>query len=229
MYRSGDLVRWGSDGTVVFLGRTDHQVKVRGYRVELGEVESALSQHPQVRHAVALVREEEAGDKQLVAYVSVEPPAGVDEPVDGPGLRRFTGQLLPDYMVPSVIMLVERFPLNANGKVDRALLPAPVAPTTDAVAPRTPAEETVALIFAGLLGRETVGVHDNFFELGGHSLLVMRLAGQVRDAFGVEVPLRAYFESPTVAALALRVVQAQAELVDDDELYDILAELEEQE
>nr|WP_082534630.1 non-ribosomal peptide synthetase [Nonomuraea pusilla] len=220
LYRTGDLVRWLADGSLEFVGRTDHQVKIRGYRVELGEIESALAQHPAVRHAVAMVREDRPGDKTLVAYVTTQGD------VDAAGLRSFAAQLLPAYMVPSVITLVERFPLNANGKVDRAALPAPRQDESRVVAARTPVEERLVALVGEVLGVPVLGVHDGFFDLGGHSLLVMRLASLVREELGVDLPLRVYFESPTVAELALRVVQAQAERMGEDELERLLAELE---
>ncbi|WP_067176323.1 non-ribosomal peptide synthetase [Microtetraspora niveoalba] len=224
LYRTGDLVRYLPDGSLEFIGRTDHQVKIRGYRVELGEIESALGRHPGVRHAVAMVREDRPGDKNLVAYVTTQ--LSQDEEVDGTTLRRFLAHTLPAYMVPSAIVMLDRFPLNANGKVDRARLPAPVLDGQDVVAPRTPVEESLHTMVTDVLGGAAIGVHDGFFDVGGHSLLVMRLASRVREEFGVELPLRAYFEAPTVAQLALRVVQAQAEQVDADELERLLAELE---
>ncbi|MBV9108252.1 MAG: AMP-binding protein, partial [Gemmatimonadetes bacterium] len=201
MYRSGDRVRWRADGVLEFVGRLDFQVKIRGFRIEPGEVEAALRAHPAVRDAVALVREDAQG-RRLVAYVLAEA-----EGVTAAEMRTYLKSRLPEYMVPSPVMVMDAFPLNANGKVDRRALPEPeLGPDEkDIVAPRTQAEELLAGIFAELLGAARVGIDDDFFALGGHSLLATRLISRVRHAFGVEVPLRALFEAPTVAALAARI------------------------
>ncbi|HEX7240243.1 MAG TPA: amino acid adenylation domain-containing protein, partial [Longimicrobiaceae bacterium] len=204
MYRTGDRARWRADATLECLGRTDEQVKVRGFRIEPGEVEAALEAHPSVRAAVVVAQggASGAGDRRLVGYV-VAAEGGAASPA---ALREHLRARLPEYMVPSALVVLERFPLTPNGKLDRKALPAP-EPDGDAggVEPRTPTEEVVAGIFAGVLGAERVGVHDNFFELGGHSLLATRAVSRVRQVFGVEVPLRALFEGPTVAELAGRV------------------------
>ena len=203
LYRTGDRVRWLADGAIEFLGRSDHQVKIRGFRIELGEIEAAIGRHESVREVVVLVREEQVGDKRLVAYVV---PAHQVTPSIGE-LRRHLQQILPDYMVPSAFVLLEAFPLKSNGKLDRAALPAPdrARPDLDEafVGPRSPQEQILADIWAQTLGVERLGVHDNFFELGGHSLLATRLMARQRDAFNVDVPLAALFESPTVAGQAI--------------------------
>ncbi|HEX8353070.1 MAG TPA: amino acid adenylation domain-containing protein, partial [Pyrinomonadaceae bacterium] len=201
MYRTGDLVRWRVEGELEFLGRADQQVKVRGYRIELGEVESALARHEGVRQAAAAVREDAPGDKRLVAYVVARPP------VPGAGeLRAHLQELLPPYMLPSAFVFLAALPLSPNGKLDRRALPAPEATRADSaqeyVAPRTPAEEKLAGIWADVLGVERVGVNDNFFELGGHSLLGAQLISHTLEAFGVELPLKTVFAAPTVAELA---------------------------
>jgi amino acid adenylation domain-containing protein len=202
LYRTGDRVRWLADGNLVFLGRIDHQVKLRGYRIETGEVEAALTAVPGVRDACVMVREDVPGDRRLVAYVAAD-EAGVG---GAAGLRARLGAELPEYMVPGAFVLLEALPLNAHGKLDRRALPAPAHAADDVyAAPRTPAEEVLAGIWASVLGVERVGVADNFFELGGHSLLATRVVSRVRDAFGVELPLRALFEAPSVAGLAARV------------------------
>jgi amino acid adenylation domain-containing protein len=208
LYRTGDLARYLPDGNVEFLGRADEQVKVRGYRIELGEIESALARHEQVRAAVVTARDDAGGaGKRLVAYV-------VPEGEHAPGaaeLRVYLRERLPEYMVPSAFVTLEAFPITPNGKVDRKALPEPdLAPTAAYVAPRTPVEELVCGLFSQVLGVERVGVEDNFFELGGHSLLATQLVSRVREAFGVELPLRELFEEPAPSALARAVEAALA-------------------
>ncbi|HEX2189552.1 MAG TPA: amino acid adenylation domain-containing protein, partial [Longimicrobiaceae bacterium] len=198
MYRSGDRVRWLATGELEYLGRIDAQVKVRGFRIEPGEVEAALRGHAAVRDAVVVVRAEE---QRLAAYVVPEAGAGVS----AAELRAHLAGRLPEYMVPGAFVLLEALPLTVSGKVDRWALPAPGRQTEHHVAPRTAAEEVLAGIWAEVLRLERVGVEQSFFELGGHSLLAMRVVSRVREAFGVELPLRALFEAPTVAALAGRI------------------------
>ena len=204
LYRSGDLCRWLADGTVEFMGRTDFQVKVRGFRVEPGEVEARLAEHPAVREAVVLAREDGAGGRRLVAYY-VAPEA-----LSTRTLRAFLAERLPDHMVPAAYVWLERLPLTPNGKLDRAALPAPGAVEGEEhEAPRTPMEELLAEIWAEVLGTERVGAGDGFFELGGHSLLAVRLLSRVRQVLGVEVPLRTVFEHPTLAGMAAQVEAAR--------------------
>jgi amino acid adenylation domain-containing protein len=215
LYRTGDLVRQLADGTVQFLGRIDHQVKIRGFRIELGEIEAALARLPGVREAVVLAREDETGDKRLVAYV-----ASATEPAPSPeDLRAALRRSLPEAMVPADVVILESLPLNANGKVDRRALariaPVSVRSTARFTAPQGPVEEVLAQIWSEVLGAGRraeengqvgrVGAHDDFFTLGGHSLLATQVMSRVRDAFGVELPLRTFFEAPTVAALAARI------------------------
>jgi amino acid adenylation domain-containing protein len=217
MYKTGDLARYRPDGNIEFLGRADHQVKIRGFRIELGEIEAALGQHPAVREAVVMAREDAAGDpsasllteKRLVAYVVAEReplPTTTD-------LRNFLKEKLPEYMVPAVFVLLDALPLMPNGKIDRRALPAPdrSRPELDGafVAPRTPTEELLAEIWAQLLNIERVGIHDNFFDLGGHSLLATQLVSRMRESFQVEIPLRRLFEVPTVAGLAESIEAAR--------------------
>ncbi len=204
LYRTGDRARWLADGTVEFLGRVDFQVKLRGHRIELGEVETALREQPSVREAVALVREYGPGDQRLVAYVVAS------ESVDGAELRSALKTRLPEPMVPAAVVVLPAFPLTPSGKVDRKALPLPgVAPRSEGfVAPRTEAERRLAELWTRTLGVERVGVTDSFFELGGHSLLATQLVSRVRGTFGVELPLRAVFEAPTLEALARRVEEA---------------------
>jgi amino acid adenylation domain-containing protein len=199
LYRTGDLGRWRSDGNLEYLGRLDHQVKVRGHRVELGEIETALVAHPSVRDAVVVAQDDQSGDKRLAAYV-----VGEDGAPEASVLRGYLKRSLPEYMLPASFVFLESFPLMPNGKVDRRALPVPnERPEVGAyVAPRTPSEEVLAGIWAEVLKVERVGVADNFFELGGHSLLATRVMARTREAFGLELPLRTLFGAPTIAELA---------------------------
>jgi amino acid adenylation domain-containing protein len=203
LYRTGDRVRWNARGEIEFLGRVDFQVKVRGFRVEPGEVEAVLAAHPAVREAVVVVRPDAGGDRRLVGYVAADAEA-----VSGAGLRAYLRERMPEYMVPSAVVVLEALPLTPNGKVDRRALPDPEAGAGAEggdVAPRTATEAALARVFAEVLGVERVGVHAGFFDLGGHSLLATRAVSRIREATGADVPLRALFEAPTVAALAERV------------------------
>ncbi|GAA1964913.1 hypothetical protein GCM10009738_45710 [Kitasatospora viridis] len=197
MYRTGDLVRWTGDGELEYLGRTDHQVKVRGFRVELGEIEAALTDCPAVARAAVIVREDRPGDQRITAYVVAAPGAevAVEE------LRRVVVERLPGFMVPSAFVVLAEFPLTPNGKLDRAALPVPAA-TGVGRAPRSVREEVLCGLFAQVLGVPEVGPEEDFFELGGHSLLVTRLVVRVREALGVSVPVAAVFRSASPAALA---------------------------
>jgi amino acid adenylation domain-containing protein len=202
LYRSGDRARWQADGVLEFAGRTDFQVKVRGFRVEPGEVEGVLAGHPQVREAVVVVRETAPGERRLVAYATAAEGAELAPA----GVRAYLAERLPEYMVPAAVVVLATLPLTAHGKVDRRALPEPeLGGAEEPAAPRTPTEEVVAGLFAGVLGVERVGADDDFFDLGGHSLLATRVISRVRQVFGVELPLRALFEAPTVAGLAGRV------------------------
>jgi amino acid adenylation domain-containing protein len=209
LYSTGDLARYLPNGDIEFLGRLDDQVKIRGFRIELSEIEAVLSQHPAVQETVVLAREDVPGNKRLVAYVVVK---GAPTPTSLE-LQQFLKQKLPEYMVPSAIVLLETLPLTPNGKVDRRALPAldTARPEgSDAyIAPRTPVEELLTLIWADVLGLELVGIHDNFFELGGHSLLATQVFSRLRDTFAVELPLRCLFDSPTVALLAQYIEAAR--------------------
>ncbi|MEV6395101.1 amino acid adenylation domain-containing protein [Streptomyces sp. NPDC051907] len=210
MYRTGDLVRWTADGRLDFVGRTDDQVKLRGFRIELGEIEAVLRCHPAVGRAAVTVHQDERGTRRIVAYV-VPPEGAADTPAPEPGeLRSHMAARLPDYMRPSAFVPLDALPLTGNGKLDRTRLPAPGPAAAGAGrAPRTPREESLCALMAEVLGLERVGVDDDFFELGGHSLLATRLISRVRTALGVELPIRAVFESPTVAALAERSASAK--------------------
>ncbi len=219
LYKTGDLARFRPDGVVEFLGRVDQQVKIRGFRIEPGEIEAALLAHPAVRQAAVLAEDDGLGGKRLAAYLAPRSPTDAPDAAD---LRAFLRGRLPDYMVPAAWVLLDELPLNANGKVDRralagrgaALLASGAKDASGgddpAAAPRTPVEELVAGIWCEILQREQVGVADDFFELGGHSLLATRLVSHLREVFDVELPVRAVFEAPTLAALAREVEQALA-------------------
>jgi amino acid adenylation domain-containing protein len=202
MYWTGDLAVYLPDGTLRCLGRTDHQVKVRGYRIEPGEIEAALQELPEVAQAVVVVRENRPGEKLLVGYVVTAPGRSVDSST----VRQQLAQQLPDYMLPATIVTLDTFPLTPSGKLDRKALPQPVLTSTSAWRiPRNPKEEILRSLFAEVLGLERVGIDDNFFELGGHSLLATRLLSSVRSTLGVDISVRSLFETPTVAGLALRL------------------------
>ncbi|MFE7524990.1 amino acid adenylation domain-containing protein [Kitasatospora sp. NPDC057542] len=200
MYRTGDLVRLRGDGAVEFLGRIDGQVKLRGFRIELGEIEAALSRHPAVRQVIVTAREDRPGDTRLVAYCTA------DSTLTPAELRAFAGTVLPGYMVPAVVVLLDALPLNANGKVDRRALPAPdLAADDTGRAPRDERERVLCELFGELLGIDDITIDDDFFALGGHSLLATRLVGRARTELGVELAIGDLFQAPTVAGLADRL------------------------
>jgi len=193
LYRTGDRARWRPDGQLEFLGRLDDQVKVRGYRIEPGEVETVLAGHPAVRQAAVLARPDAEGAPQLVAYVT-------GEPVD---LRPHLAERLPAYLMPTRYVWLDALPLTRNGKLDVAALPGPAAPASPAAsAAARPTAELAAVIWAEALGLAAVGLDDDVFDLGAHSLLAMKALTRIREAFGVNLVLRNLFEQPSVAQLA---------------------------
>ncbi|HET6978725.1 MAG TPA: amino acid adenylation domain-containing protein [Pyrinomonadaceae bacterium] len=203
LYMTGDLVRFLSDDAIEFLGRKDQQIKIRGYRIEPGEIAAQLELHPDVREAIVIPREDQPGERRLVAYVAAAPSLQVSD------LRSHLAERLPEYMTPSSFVLLSALPRTPNGKIDRQALPAPAeAEDTELfVAPRTPVEAALAGIWAELLGIEEIGVKNSFFELGGHSLMAMQLLSRLRATFQLELPLRTVFEAPTIAELALVLVR----------------------
>jgi amino acid adenylation domain-containing protein len=212
LYKTGDLCRYLSDGSIEFLGRQDDQVKIRGYRIEPGEIEAVLSDQGSVSQAAVVVRQDRPGEKRLVGYVVMRPGQGAS----GSELREYLGQRLPEYMVPSAIVMMDSLPLTVSGKVDRRALPAPSPDQREGrpeyAAPQTPVQEALCRIFAEVLGVEKVGIHDNFFELGGHSLLAVRLLQRVELQFHRSLPLATLFKARTVAEICELVADKQAEV-----------------
>ena len=215
LYKTGDRARYLPDGNIEFLGRIDHQVKIRGFRIELGEIESILGNHESVREVVVIAREDVPGDKRLVAYVVTEQEKNPSVSV----LRQYLKEKLPEYMAPNTYVMLEKFPLTPNGKVDRKALPSPeyARPVLEEtyVTPRTFVEKALASIWADVLGVERVGLNDNFFELGGYSLLAVKLFVRIRKWAGVDLPLATLFKLPTVRALAQFLESGSGDTVSD--------------
>jgi amino acid adenylation domain-containing protein len=211
LYKTGDLACYLPDGTIKFLGRIDHQVKLRGFRLELGEIEAVLNQYPGVQDVAAIVREDESGDQRLVAYVvpSQQQVLTLRE------LRDFLKERLPDYMMPSAFVLLDSLPLLPNGKVDRHALPVPegLRPTLAAAyeAPRSEVERAIATVWRSMLHLEKVGIHDNFFDLGGHSLLMVQVNNKLRDVFNRDLSIVELFQNPTISSLAQYLSQKSEE------------------
>lgn len=217
LYRSGDLACYLPDKDVAYLGRIDHQVKVRGFRIELGEIESLLNQHPEVKEAVVLVQVDKSSEKHLVAYLVLNqgnPPTAND-------LRYFLKDALPDYMVPSVFVMLEALPLTPNGKLNRHALPLPNELATmhaeeEFIAPEGPVEERLAEIWSRVLGIERVSAYSTFFDLGGYSLLATQAIHQVNEAFDINLSLRNFFEEPTIANLAVLIEEKLLEQFEEE-------------
>ncbi|MGW7516150.1 amino acid adenylation domain-containing protein [Streptomyces sp. NPDC054796] len=234
MYRTGDLARWSERGEIEYLGRTDHQVKLRGQRLEPGEVEAALTADEGVRAAAVLVREDRPGDQRLVGYITPA-ESGEEGVCDTEALRARLAAQLPDYMVPGALVVLDALPLSPNGKLDRSALPAPELPATEGSRPpRSHREETFTRLFAQVLDVERVGVDDGFFDLGGNSLLAARLAARIRETLGDEsaerVTIGTLFQAPTPAALARRLrrgddAEGGAEDAPDDDALGVLLPL----
>ncbi|QLE51261.1 amino acid adenylation domain-containing protein [Nostoc sp. C057] len=225
LYKTGDLARRLPDGNLEFISRIDTQVKIRGFRIELGEIEVFLNQHPDIKQVVVTVREDEPGNKYLVAYLVTK-----DNQPTPSTLRNFLKKKLPDYMIPAAFVFLEAFPLTPNAKINRRALPAPDISQrnleVDFVPPRTSTEQELATIWVEVLKVKQVGIHDNFFELGGHSLLATQAISRLREAFSVDFPLRYLFENPTIAELAQKVIAQQIEQAENDALAQILKEVD---
>jgi acyl carrier protein len=202
LYRTGDLARYLPDGNIELLGRVDQQVKIRGHRVELGEIEALLNEHPAVRESVVIAKEGVNGDKRLIAYII---PREGQNP-NRHQLRQYAQERMPDFMVPAQVVFMKAFPQTPNLKIDRKALPPPEADVKEEESnfepPATEVEAAVAELWRELLGVQRIGRRDNFFESGGHSLLAMQCVVRVHDRFGVDLPLKNLFERPTVAGLA---------------------------
>ena len=233
LYKTGDLVRYLADGNIENLGRIDFQLKVRGFRVELGEIEAALDQHPAVHESVVVASGTDGSDKRLIAYVVCDKsqPASVHE------LKGFLKDRLPNYMVPPIFVFMSAMPLTPNGKIDRRALPDPEQTRPELqveyVAARTRVEGTLTEMWMQLLGLEQVGIFDNFFDLGGESLMATKVVSRVREIFEVELPLRTIFESPTIAQLSESIENAekadQGNVEDFSEILESLERLSEEE
>jgi amino acid adenylation domain-containing protein len=226
LYKTGDIVRYRADGKLDFLGRNDQQIKIRGFRIELGEIEIALCQHPAIKEAVVIPHESGSGNKRLIAYIVLAP----EQQLEQAELHPFLRARLPEYMLPTLFIRLDALPLLPNGKIDRQALPSPdeheKAPEKAYVAPRSPLEETLAHIWEQVLGVERVGIYDNFFEVGGHSLLATQVISRVRDVLQTELAVRHLFEAPTVAGLAMSLVQHYAEQEEHELLAQLLQEMQ---
>ncbi|HEX8706907.1 MAG TPA: amino acid adenylation domain-containing protein [Pyrinomonadaceae bacterium] len=226
LYRTGDVGRYFADGRLEFLGRRDNQVNIRGYRVELGEVEAALRQNAAVQDLAVMMREDIAGEKRIVAYLVAQDGASLTPG----GLREFLKEKLPEYMIPSAFVVLDKLPLTPHRKVDYRALPAPEqllrVSSESFVAPRMPMEEALCRIWSEVLKVERIGINDNFFELGGHSVTAVQVMARVLESFQVEIPLRRFFELPTVAELAVAIVEAEVARAGGEETARLLAELE---
>ena len=225
LYKTGDLVRRLPDGNLEFIGRIDNQVKIRGFRIELAEIEAVLIQYPDIKQAVVMAREDEPGQKLLVAYLVAQ-----NNVLTPSSLRNFLKSKLPDYMIPAAFVFLENLPLTPNGKINRRALPIPDHTQRnleiDFVPPSTDTEKELATIWTEVLKLPQIGINDNFFELGGHSLLATQAISRLREVFALDFPLRYLFENPTIAELAQKVIEQQIEQAENDELARILAEVD---
>ncbi|MGV6936755.1 non-ribosomal peptide synthetase [Paenibacillus sp. CMM36] len=222
LYKTGDLGRWLPDGNIEFLGRIDHQVKIRGYRIELGEIEAQLLKHSSIKEVVAATREDPQGNKYICAYIVGESELTIPE------LREYLSKDLPDYMIPSYFVQLEKLPLSANGKVDRNALPAPdgnINTGVDYAAPFGEIEEKLVLIWSQILGVQKIGVNDNFFELGGDSLKATNLVSRVHKEFDIEFALKEVFMGPTISAIAKSIKNRLNDTVEIEEILSMIENL----
>ncbi|MDJ0728709.1 MAG: amino acid adenylation domain-containing protein [Crocosphaera sp.] len=226
LYKTGDLVRRLTDGNLEFLGRIDNQVKVRGFRIELGEIETILTNHSDIKEATVIIREDNPGNKSIVAYCIPH-----NHQLTSHDVRNYLTEKLPNYMIPNAFVFLDQFPLTPNGKINRRALPIPDNSQSnfrvEFVPPRTSTEEELATIWTEVLGLNKVGIYDNFFELGGHSLLATQVISRLKEIFEIEFPFRYLFENPTIAKLGEKVTIQQLEQAQGDELSQILEEIDE--
>ena len=224
MYKTGDLARWISDGNIEFLGRIDHQVKIRGFRIELGEIENQLLKNKLITEAVVMDKEDKSGNKYLCAYLVAEKELTTSE------LREFLGKKIPDYMIPSYFIYLEKLPLSQNGKIDRKALPEPdgsIVIGTEYEAPTNEIEETLAGIWTTVLGLERVGINDNFFDIGGHSLKATAIVGKIHKELDVQVPINEMFKAPTIKGISEYIEKASKciyyaiDRVEEKEYYEL--------
>ncbi len=225
LYKTGDLVRRLADGNLEFIGRIDNQVKIRGFRIELTEIETVLTQHSEIGQGIVTVREDQPGDKSLVAYIIPN-----NSQLTSSKVRDFLREKLPNYMIPNAFIFLDTFPLSPNGKINRRGLPAPDSSqrnlAVEFVAPRTSTEQELATIWAEVLRLKQVGVYDNFFELGGHSLLATQVISRLKEAFAIDFPFRYFFANPTIDQLAKKVINQQIEQSENDAIAKILGEVD---
>ncbi len=225
LYRTGDIARYRADGQLEVLGRIDHQVKVRGFRIECGEIESVLSTHPIIEQVVVDAQLDNTGENRLIAYYISQ-----GDSITAAELREYLKRSLPDYMLPSVFIKLDAFPLTPNGKIDKKVLPSPSGASDELTQIYVPPENSVQTqlcsIWADVLGIERVGIRDNFFDLGGHSLQASRVIARLRETLQFDVPLRLFFENPTIADLALAITELQASQEADDDILQMIEELE---
>ena len=230
MYRSGDLGRWQADGTIEFRGRNDFQVKIRGMRIELGEVEARLMEHPAVREAVVVAREDEPGDKRLVAYYLAASNEAGAEALRPEQLRRHMAESLPEHMAPAAYVRMEAWPRTPSGKLDRRALPAPgkkaYVTSSGYEPPQGRMETELAGIWAAVLKMDRVGRHENFFALGGHSLSAMQVMVRLRKALDLDVPVVSLFQNPTIESFAEAIGRLQGSTQSESDVLRILEELE---
>jgi amino acid adenylation domain-containing protein len=226
LYKTGDIARFLPDGQIAFMGRSDQQIKIRGYRIEPGEITTLLNDYPGIQTSLVIAREDTPGDKRLTAYLLIQES---DAEISVHALRDTLMAQLPDYMIPTAFIILDKIPLTANGKVDYSALPAPDTANTlqdrDVALPSTPTEERIAGIVCTLLNLQEVGIDDNFFMLGGHSLLGTQIIARVADMFSIKLSLRALFEAPTVRELSAeieRLVLASIEAMSDEEALHLL-------
>ena len=224
LYKTGDLVRYLPDGNLEFLGRLDNQVKIRGFRIESGEIEAVLSQYPAVQEAAVVAQEDSAGNTQLVAYLVTDQQLAPSQRE----LRKYLRERLPEYMLPAFFVLLDTLPLTLNGKLDHHMLPEPEKPALESAfaPPRDPIEQALSKIWAEVLGIEHISIDDNFFELGGHSLLATQVISRISATMHTNLPLRSFFDAPTITSCALIIAQRQAQMAQDEKLMQILAKLD---